>query len=61
MNRSTPAYRPVGFLRRNWSVLLAAVGMIPFVFLLVLMLLTCLFAPEYWNELCVPFPNLFPV
>lgn len=50
-----------GFLRRSWSILLAAAGMAPIVFLLVLMLLTCLFAPEGWNELCVPFLRGFPV
>ena len=61
MNRSARASRPGCFLRRNWPVLLAAVGMVPIAFLLALMLLTYLFAPEGWNELCVPFLNVFPV
>lgn len=48
-----------GFLRRmssrDWSRVLAVLGMIPVVFLLVLIVLVLL-APGNWNEMAVPAP-----
>ena len=49
-----------GFLRRmssrDWSRVLAVLGMIPVVFLLVLIVLLLL-APGNWNEMAVPAPR----